>query len=310
MPRSATFIARSYADASEQEGALVGWEQRYIQVGRGRFEGATAFLDFGGISVGEERLNVDVAESTSPPPGKVAIIVHNEMVHGRINGQQSSAQLFLHRGGHQIDLSTGTAQGCSFYLVADETAFADINFRKLPTIGPITGYSEADELARWISSVISSAPETLRRSPGALERVLPAMLSERMSEICEHASHGTVVHLRESYAHSLFSRARKRVDDMPDDGLTVAALADELRVQQHVLRQAFIESTGVSPRVWLRQHRLGRARRAMLRPDGQPRTVAQIATEAGFFHLGRFAAYYAETFHESPIETLRAAAGL
>jgi AraC family transcriptional regulator, ethanolamine operon transcriptional activator len=198
----------------------------------------------------------------------------------------------------------------NFYLVADEAAFADIDFRKLPAIGPITGYSDADELARWISSIISSAPETLRRSPGALERVLPAMLLDRMSEICRQAGHGTIVHLHQSYAHSLFSRARKRVDDLPDDGLSVAALADELRVPQHVLRQAFIQSTGISPRVWLRQHRLGRARRAMLRPDGQTRTVAQIATEAGFFHLGRFAAYYAETFHETPIETLRAAAGL
>lgn len=310
MPHSVAFTARSYADASEQEGALVGWEQRYIQLGRGRFEGATAFLDFGGVSVGEERLNVDVAETTSPPVGKIAIIVHDEMVRGRINGLQSSAQLFLHRGGHQIDLSTGIAQNCSYYLVADEAAFADIDFRKIAPIGPVNGYPAADELARWISSVISSAPETLRRSPGALERVLPAMLLERISEICGHASHGTVVHLRESYAHSLFNRARKRVDDMPDDGLSVAALADELRVQQHVLRQAFIESTGVSPRVWLRQHRLGRARRAMLRPDGRAKTVAEIATEAGFFHLGRFAAYYAETFHESPIETLRAAAGL
>ena len=31
--------------------------------------------------------------------------------------------------------------------------------------------------------------------------------------------------------------------------------------------------------------------------------------EAGFFHLGRFSAYYAQLFHETPLETLKGALG-
>jgi len=31
--------------------------------------------------------------------------------------------------------------------------------------------------------------------------------------------------------------------------------------------------------------------------------------EAGLFHLGRFSAYYAQLFHETPLETLKGALG-
>jgi AraC family ethanolamine operon transcriptional activator len=304
MSRSPVFIAKSHADASEQEDALPGWDQRYVQIGGGRFEGATAFLDFGRVAIGEERLNVEVAQSTSPPRGKLAVIVHSEQVRSRINGQAQSSQVFLHRGGHQIDVAGGTADTCGYYLVVDESALPAVDLRALPAIGPVDIQERRGELADWCSSVIAAAPESLRLAPGALEKVLPAMVVDRVLEVCgQFGSHGRT--LRQSYANSVFRRARKRVDDLSDQNLSVASLSLELSVPEHILRNAFIESTGLSPRVWMRQERLNRARRAMLRPDGQPKTVAHIAMEAGFFHLGRFAAYYADTFHETPIETIR-----
>lgn len=78
---------------------------------------------------------------------------------------------------------------------------------------------------------------------------------------------------------------------------------------EHVLRSAVTQAVGVSPRMWLRQWRLAQAHRAMLSPDSARKGVASIAMEHGFYQLGRFAAYYALTFHGLPVETIRSVIG-
>jgi AraC family ethanolamine operon transcriptional activator len=303
---SVRYTANSHADASEQEKALAGWHQRYVQSGRGRFRGSTSFLDFGRVTVGEERCNVLLEQSSAPPPGTVVLIALLEGTAGRINGQQAEAQLYLHRGGNVIDLTEGPEHSCAYYAMVDEGSLQNADLRKLPPITPVEGYAAGYEVADWLSSLITSAPETLRRSPGALEAVVPEMVIDRVSEICRHvvASERQFA-IRETYAYALFRRARKRIEDDRDHKLGVAGLAASLNVPDHVLRSAFVEATGLAPRVWLRNERLGKARRAMLQPGGRQRSVAEIAMEHGFFHLGRFAAYYAQTFHETPFETLR-----
>jgi AraC family ethanolamine operon transcriptional activator len=306
MTRSVKYIAASHADASEQELALKGWHQRYVQQGKGQFRGATTFLDFDGVSVGEERYNVCLAQVSAPPPGKVVLIAHTQGASGRINGQKVDAQLFIHRGGNVIDINDGPDESCGYYAVVDEDALGGIDLRGLPPIAAVDGYPGGNEVANWLSSLIASAPEMLRRSPGALEAVTPGMVIDRVSEICRHVMDPQrQFAIRESYAYALFRRARKRIEDDPDHKLGVADLAASMNVPDHVLRAAFVEATGISPQVWMRNQRLDRARRAMLNPAGAQSSVAEIAMQYGFFHLGRFAAYYAQTFHETPFETLR-----
>ena len=54
----------------------------------------------------------------------------------------------------------------------------------------------------------------------------------------------------------------------------------------------------------LRHSRLQQVRRRLL--DAAPgETVTSLATQWGFFHLGRFSGLYRRQFGESPSETLR-----
>ena len=76
-------------------------------------------------------------------------------------------------------------------------------------------------------------------------------------------------------------------------------------IPPHLLREAFIECKAVSTQSWLRYRRLARARRQLLQASRDGRGVTEIAMENGFLHLGRFAGFYADTFAESPIETIR-----
>ena len=308
MASTCEFVVRSYLDAAEQENGLRGWSQRYTQLAGGKFQGSTTILDFGGVLVGEERLNLAVAQTTAPPVGKIALIVPAaDAKHCLINGARHAPVGFIHQGGNEINLVTeGTER--SYYIVVDEKAVPTYDRASMGPIASVADQANGVELRRWLSSILASAPDATRQAPGEMEKVLPGMILDKLSELVHLVAPGhSTAKLRSSYAYSVFLRAQRRLDADVDGTMTVAGLAAELGIPDHVLRDAFVQSTGISTAVWLRQRRLDRARRALTRATDSPKSVAQIAMENGFFHLGRFAAYYAQTFHETPLETIRSA---
>lgn len=302
------FSISTFADASEQEHGLKGWTQRYTQLGSGRFEGSVTRLDFGRVNVSEERLNVSVAETTSPPLGKVILILPAPAPLSRINGAPREAPGFLHVGGHEISVVTAP-QTQGYYVTLDVADLPSLDTRRTGPLCSIEAYPGAHELGAWAASVLATAPEGLRRSPRELGTVLPNYIIDRVSDICAFLSSMDHKQVTESYAQSVVRKARRHVELLPPGEISVAALVKALDLPEHVVRSAFLQAVGISPRLWLRQMRLDTARRALLRPDGARKGVAQIAMENGFFHLGRFAAYYTQTFHELPIETIRSVMG-
>ena len=308
MRKLPAFSIAAFADASEQERGLVGWDQRYMQMGPGRFEGTVVRMDFGHVSVSEERLNVSVAETTAPPAGKVVLILPAPAPDSRINGARRPSPGFLHMGGHEISVVTDTmTQG--YYLTLDEKDLPSLDKRRTGPLCSIEAYPGAYELSAWVASIMATAPDGMRRSPRDLGSVLPDYIIDRVSEICAYLSAIDHKQLTESYAQSVVRKARRQVDALPHRQLNVATLVKALDLPEHVVRSAFMQAVGVAPRIWLRQLRLDQARRAMLRPADARKGVAHIAMENGFYHLGRFAAYYTQTFHELPIETIRSVLG-
>ena len=87
--------------------------------------------------------------------------------------------------------------------------------------------------------------------------------------------------------------------------LTVVGLCRAVGVSERTLRTAFHHVHGVSPKQFLIQRRLKEAHDALLRARGAKGAVTRIATQSGFFELGRFAGCYRHVFGVRPSETLR-----
>ena len=88
-------------------------------------------------------------------------------------------------------------------------------------------------------------------------------------------------------------------------GVSIAQLCRVAGVSERSLRNAFYDVRGMSPKRWAVRARLAEVRRALGDANGSRGAVTIIATEYGFFELGRFASTYKSVFGETPSETLR-----
>jgi AraC-like DNA-binding protein len=101
-------------------------------------------------------------------------------------------------------------------------------------------------------------------------------------------------------------RARDYIRENADEPLDMAKLAQNLGIPIRTLQDNFSRHFGLSPRGWLMECRLERARRALRLPEG-PTSVSAVAYASGFGNLGDFSVNYRKKYGESPSETLRLA---
>ena len=101
------------------------------------------------------------------------------------------------------------------------------------------------------------------------------------------------------------SDAEKVLRGHLDDPITIAALSQTVGVSERTLRNAFDDVHRESPKRSFLNQRLQSVRQALSDAGNKAATVTSVATNYGFYELGRFALQYRTLFGESPSETLR-----
>jgi AraC-like DNA-binding protein len=91
----------------------------------------------------------------------------------------------------------------------------------------------------------------------------------------------------------------------PDQPLYLTEICAAIGVAERTLRAACEEHLGMGPIRYLSLRRMHLVRRALLRADPSTATVTRLATDHGFWELGRFSVAYRALFGESPSESLR-----
>ncbi|WP_181439545.1 helix-turn-helix domain-containing protein [Curtobacterium sp. MCBD17_032] len=86
--------------------------------------------------------------------------------------------------------------------------------------------------------------------------------------------------------------------------ITTTDVAEHVGLSVRGLQQAFQRQIGVAPNAMLRGIRLDRVRDELRAASPLDTTVATVAVQWGFAHLGRFSAAYARRFGEYPRDTL------
>jgi AraC-like DNA-binding protein len=106
----------------------------------------------------------------------------------------------------------------------------------------------------------------------------------------------------------IIRRFREIVAMHPLRPLHVPETSHAIGVSGRTLRMACQKHLGVSPTQYLLLRRMRLARRTLRRSHPDVTRVTDVATNLGFWELGRFSVNYRQIFGESPSATLRAAA--
>lgn len=110
-----------------------------------------------------------------------------------------------------------------------------------------------------------------------------------------------------NHHEAIIERLERFLEENSDKPLYLTEICAAIKVAERTLRSACNEHLGMGPIRYLKLRRMHLVRRALLHADPSKTTVTHVATNYGFWELGRFSVAYRELFGELPSASLRTA---
>ena len=181
-----------------------------------------------------------------------------------------------------------------------------------PRPGHAASRASARARSRWQAVAWARSPPSTgcwstprSRRPGMLPRPAPGSWRRDFAAGWQTRSWGPALHRRRRrWAIQRIRMVEAWIDAHLADPITLGRLCAVAGVGDRYLESAFRAHRGQTPLQFVMARRLAWVRRSLLesRPGD---SVTQLAHDAGFVHLGRFAARYRSAYRESPSATLR-----
>jgi AraC-like DNA-binding protein len=156
----------------------------------------------------------------------------------------------------------------------------------------------AADLATTTPDILAQ-PEVAKAFEDELVRTMIGCLTDQHTVVDEAPGHQRT---------SIMRRLQRVIQEKPGKPLFVTDVCVAVGVSERTLRNHCLEQLGVSPHRYLWLRRMNQTRRALAAAAPTTTTVTRIATEHGFWELGRFSVAYRNLFGESPSCTLHRAA--
>ena len=156
-------------------------------------------------------------------------------------------------------------------------------------------HEAAGHLAKTAPDILAK-PEVARAIEEALLEIMVLCLTEGHS--------GDVRNVHRHRAN-VMRRLEEVLTAEPDRPLYMPQLCATVGASYTMLRDCCHDYLGISPKRYLWLRRMHLVRRALRVADAERTTVTEIATDYGFWELGRFAVAYRSLFGEAPSTALR-----
>ncbi len=156
-------------------------------------------------------------------------------------------------------------------------------------------HGAADHLAKTAPDILAE-PEVARALETALVEAMVFCIADRHSDLVRNV---------QRHRAKVMRRLEEVLTSTPDRPLYMPQLCATVGASYTTLRDCCQEYLGMSPKRYLWLRRMHLVRRALRIADAEKTTVTEIATDYGFWELGRFAGAYRSLFGEAPSAALR-----
>ncbi|MGJ8580970.1 MAG: helix-turn-helix domain-containing protein [Psychromonas sp.] len=295
-------------DANHQAANLVNWQQEFDQLSQGHFIGAINELHFPHIHAFREDTSHSLRQQCRIEDGGLWLGFSANNKSCRINNELTTFNQFLCRSGSQ-DFELLTPDDFSIYgLVLHRSFFTELTEQTKEEIYD----SGSDGL--WLDNV---ALDELYQFRQYLSLLLAPKGNHWSSSTHESILHDAILNLlskaqRTSAAH-VTSPQRQRImarvqeyltESRLKSPITMSEICSAVHVSRRTLQYTFAQCYGISPKQYIQVVRLNQARR-VLQSSEEFHTIADVAFNYGFFHLGLFCQNYKRLFGETPRQTLQ-----
>ena len=304
---------RAFADPDDLQTGIRGANVEYKVMERGDFHAGLLAIDTGSVLLQYGRVSLARIMRIALPPGKFAltgwigsgplpIVRGMQMLAGEFKVSAPGGETVQRNAPGNDTLSVMASPdhlNCAAHALIGRPF--DVRSGRIVRPSPDAAarfLSLANRASRMIQMAGSVPPgtEATRAFTEAATRALLACLvggevGSRPVSMGDHAK--------------IMARFMDAVEANLDQPLYVTDLCVLVGVSARLLRQCCQEALGMSPHRFLVLRRLQLARRALMRNGARSTSVTAVATEFGFWELGRFAVMYRRAFGESPSVTLR-----
>lgn len=303
-------------NADEIASSLHGFEQEYQQISPQGFAGRMTTIRFDGFQIAREFTNGATHEQGAPvgdrfnfvfplsmaghvrclgremtlhdvfvlaPSYEYVLQLNRELVLGVLSVERKALSEFARQVDDDVDVD---AIGAGTHILHGDPRLVG-NLRKL--------FESA--FAHFEANQSDLKKPQIRR--GVRTSILTAVLALFGCERVEPAPHG-------SDRHPLVERVTSYVLTRQHEAIGIEDVCREVHVSRRKLQYCFQEELGISPAQYLRALRLRSARRVLQATSANEKSIADVASDCGFWHFSRFAQDYRKMFGELPSQTPRA----
>ena len=295
------------------DAAVTGGAVDHVQLGPGRFVAQLLHAELGGCALDYGAYNLPLLACGGMPADRVVLgFVGSDAADGNLNGTVvRNAALVALAEGSELDYQLAPRTRW-MGLQVDRTTLEDLGvvLGTEASIFPPLEPAKRDQIARLVADAVELLCGVEAADPAVLDAATATCaLCEDLTATLASAFPTTDDSVLPSASTvqrrlRILRRVREYFEAHLSEPIRVTHLCREVGASVKSMERVFLEVYGTNPKQLLTLMRMARARRLLLATRPGETTVADVATDCGFFHLGRFSKSYSTLYGEPPSATL------